>query len=70
MTLLDCGNTLQAGSVKAASEGDCSMGCSGNKTEACGGPSRLTLFGNGQKAPAGPSMNPGPAGWTSLGCYA
>ncbi|KAI9826107.1 MAG: hypothetical protein M1832_000556 [Thelocarpon impressellum] len=63
-----CGNTLSAASGPAPAA-DCSMACSGNITEACGGPGRLNLFFSGGEPPAGPTTNPGPAGWTSEGCY-
>ena len=60
-----CGNTLGSGSI-ATPAGDCNMGCSGNSSEACGGPNRLTVFEN----PAAiPGNNPGPNGWTLIGCY-
>ena len=42
------------------------MSCSGNSSEACGGPNRLTVF-YANKAP--PVTDPGPPGWGSLGCY-
>ena len=38
-----CGNTLGAGSKKAA-DSDCSMTCPGNNTELCGNGNRLTLY--------------------------
>lgn len=65
----DCANAVASGASSAATT-DCSMACSGNKTEACGGPNRLNLFKSSKAAPAGPVTNPGPPGWTSLGCYA
>ena len=62
-----CGNTLASGSAVAPAA-DCGNACSGDATEACGGGNRLTLFYNpNAKTPAGPSVNPGPPGWTSLG---
>ncbi|MCJ1410361.1 hypothetical protein MMC19_004446 [Ptychographa xylographoides] len=65
-----CGNSLAAGSTVAAAT-DCNMACAGNATEQCGGPNRMTLFNNkGATAPSGPVTDPGPPGWTSLGCYA
>ena len=60
-----CGNALVGGSV-AAPAGDCNMGCSGNSSEACGGPSRLTVFENPALIPV---HDPGPNGWTLIGCY-
>ncbi|KAK1853428.1 copper radical oxidase [Colletotrichum chrysophilum] len=47
-------------------ETDCNMVCSGDSTEYCGAGNRLTIFSNGGTSPA---VNPGPSGWTSLGCY-
>ncbi|KAF0320781.1 WSC domain-containing protein [Colletotrichum asianum] len=47
-------------------ETDCNMVCSGDSTEYCGAGNRLTVFSNGGTSPA---VNPGPSGWTSLGCY-
>lgn len=61
-----CGNALNGGGTTNPI-GDCSMGCSGNTTEACGGPNRLTVFKNA--AAQVPVHNPGPNGWTLLGCY-
>ncbi|KAF8242298.1 hypothetical protein K440DRAFT_591049 [Wilcoxina mikolae CBS 423.85] len=61
-----CDNSLASTST-VAPIGDCSMGCSGNATEACGGPNRLTVFKG--TAVGGPTTNPGPPGWTSAGCY-
>ena len=67
--IIDCGATVSGGSALTAA-GDCNMPCSGNATQACGGPDRLTLFHNTvRQPPAGPVVNPGPAGWASLGCY-
>jgi hypothetical protein len=66
LTPLVCGSSLATGSGLAAS-GDCSMACSGNATEACGGPNRLNLFWSGT---TGPQINPGNGSWTFSGCYA
>lgn len=65
---IDCGNTFQSGST-VASDSDCSMACTGNSAEACGGPNRLTVFTNGKAPPPAPVNNPGPPGWSLLGCY-
>ena len=62
----DCGNSLVNPTGQAAST-DCSMPCSGNATEQCGGPNRLNLFWSGTN---GPQTNPGPTNWTFSGCYA
>ncbi|KAF2729419.1 WSC-domain-containing protein [Polyplosphaeria fusca] len=40
----------------------CSMACSGDSNQACGGPDRLTVYSSFH-------TNPGPTGWTSQGCY-
>lgn len=61
----DCGNSLTAGAGPAPAS-DCSMKCSGNATEFCGGPNRLNLFWNG-KSP--PQTNPGSGLWNFSGCY-
>ncbi|CAG8959276.1 hypothetical protein HYFRA_00013045 [Hymenoscyphus fraxineus] len=63
-----CGNVIGSTSAVAPSS-ECSMGCSGNSTEACGGPGRLTVFWNGEDPPPGPSTNPGAAGYGFYGCY-
>ena len=44
------------------------MPCTGNATQVCGAGNRLTVFHTTQ-ALTGPGVNPGPPGWTSLGCY-
>ncbi|XXG94458.1 FKBP12-associated protein [Hypoxylon texense] len=41
-----CGTSLAVGANKVEDATECSAGCSGNSTEACGGLSRLTLFFN------------------------
>ncbi|KAF9005041.1 copper radical oxidase with WSC domains [Cyathus striatus] len=38
-----CGNTLVDGAVPAA-DATCNMGCTGNTTQACGGPNRLSVY--------------------------
>ena len=60
-----CGNALQ-NYATTAPIGDCNMGCAGNSTEACGGSNRLTIFENQAIIP---DNDPGPAGWTLIGCY-
>ena len=64
-----CGNKLAAMSKEAPAT-ECGNACSGDKTEACGGGNRLTLFYNpNAQVPGDPVENPGPDGWTSKGCY-
>jgi hypothetical protein len=65
LTLLDCGNSLAAGAGPLPSS-DCYMTCTGNATEACGGPNALNLFWSGT---LGPQTNPGVNGWQFSGCY-
>ncbi|KAK1633545.1 WSC domain-containing protein, partial [Colletotrichum phormii] len=59
-----CDFQLASTSVKKP-ETDCNMPCSGDSTEACGGSDRISVFTNGVAAPV---INPGPPGWSSLGC--
>ena len=62
-----CGQTLATGGTSTAAT-DCAMACSGNSTEVCGGPNRLTLYKT--NAITGPGVNPGVNGFQSIGCYA
>jgi hypothetical protein len=64
-----CDNYLDPKTKTANTDMGCNMACSGNRTQTCGGGSRLTVFYSGGKPPAGPATNPGPPGWTSMGCY-
>ncbi|KAK3329358.1 glyoxal oxidase-like protein [Apodospora peruviana] len=59
-----CGESLAAGAVVTTG---CNMACSGDATQPCGGPSRLTLFYSSQ--PVGPQPNPGVNGFSYRGCY-
>jgi hypothetical protein len=45
------------------------MACSGNTTEVCGGSNRISIYGSGGTPLPGPFTNPGPPGWSSVGCY-
>ncbi|KAI8231964.1 WSC domain-containing protein [Colletotrichum sp. SAR 10_99] len=49
-------------------ESDCNFACTGDSTEPCGAGDRLSVFTT-TAAATGPGVNPGPAGWASLGCY-
>lgn len=60
-----CGNVLTAAT---APEIQCSMTCSGDADQLCGGPNRLNIFETA--AVSGPQVNPGPGDWGSMGCYA
>jgi hypothetical protein len=52
-----CGNTLAPSSANASSLDECSMPCSGNPYEYCGGPNRLELYStDNYTAPSGPSQ--------------
>ncbi|EFQ26203.1 WSC domain-containing protein [Colletotrichum graminicola M1.001] len=62
-----CGNSLAKGGV-LANEADCTSVCSGDATQPCGGPNRLSLYKTSQIT--GPSVNPGVGDWSSIGCYA
>ncbi|RMD39851.1 hypothetical protein DV735_g5278, partial [Chaetothyriales sp. CBS 134920] len=61
-----CGNTLAAGSTNASSSAECNMACSGDASEICGGPSRLSLYENtAYSTPQSPSFS----GYIYQGCY-
>ncbi|KAK3308814.1 uncharacterized protein B0T15DRAFT_411620 [Chaetomium strumarium] len=52
-----CGNSLAPSSANASSLDECSMPCSGNPYEYCGGPNRLELYStDNYTAPSGPSQ--------------
>jgi hypothetical protein len=60
-----CDNTIRSPGSKASS--GCDMTCSGNSTEFCGGPNRLTLYES--SSPSTPGIPGIPAGWSDLGCF-
>ncbi|KAF4637471.1 hypothetical protein G7Y89_g616 [Cudoniella acicularis] len=62
-----CGNFLATG-ASLAPPTDCSMACSGNSSESCGGPNRLTLFWSGTAATS-PSNKPSVGSFNYYGCY-
>ena len=64
----DCDNQI-ASTGAVATDGRCSMTCTGNSSETCGGPNGLTLFWSGAPPPSGPSTNPGTSGFGFYGCY-
>lgn len=46
-------------------EDGCNMAFAGDSSEVCSGPDRLSVYTSGSTV----SVNPGPDGWHSLGCY-
>ncbi|EIN04521.1 galactose oxidase [Punctularia strigosozonata HHB-11173 SS5] len=67
-----CGNTLVNGATVATDPTTCNMGCAGNTTEACGGPSRLSVYTSTAKVTALPVptvLNSSlPGNWKFQGC--
>ncbi|KAK4127792.1 heme peroxidase [Parathielavia appendiculata] len=75
-----CGNTLDASSSEAPSVDECSMTCSGNPLQYCGGPNRLELYetdtvsnpgggGGGGETPGQPTQpETVEGGWTFYKC--
>ena len=59
-----CGNNINTGSSVATS--GCSMACSGDGTEICGGPSRLSLY---KTKPSGPAIVQQAGTFGYKGCY-
>ncbi|PIA82429.1 putative fungistatic metabolite [Cercospora beticola] len=64
----ECFCDKQLNSATQAPESDCSMRCVGNSSQTCGNGNRLSVYTTGSTYTA-PTTNPGPAGWSSLGCY-
>ncbi|KXX74595.1 putative fungistatic metabolite [Madurella mycetomatis] len=63
-----CGNTIHPTSTEASLE-DCSMACTGNPYQYCGGANRLELYETDDvTAPAGPSQPVTVGTWTFYGC--
>ena len=60
-----CANALSDGSVLGQS--GCSMPCSGNSAEICGGPNRLSVYNLTTYTP--PSIPAAVAGYAYQGCY-
>ena len=60
-----CGNTLSSQSINATSS-ECSMPCSGDSSEMCGGPARLSYYQNTKYTPPSVSSY---SGYTYQGCY-
>ncbi|KAF2876886.1 hypothetical protein BDV95DRAFT_673780 [Massariosphaeria phaeospora] len=60
-----CGRSIR-NNATLVNDSDCFEPCSGNQTEPCGAPNRLSLYNT---APPMPYLNPGVHGYRSLGCY-
>lgn len=63
-----CGNALVNGGTILASNATCSMACSNNTAQKCGGSSRLSVY-NSTVVTALPSILPSTQGYTYQGCY-
>ena len=63
-----CGNIVDSSSSERPS-GECTMPCSGDQNESCGGANRINVYWDGVTPPAAPVTNPGVNGWVSMGCY-
>ncbi|KAB5523167.1 hypothetical protein GE09DRAFT_976836, partial [Coniochaeta sp. 2T2.1] len=63
-----CGNQLNTGSVPASAS-DCNSLCSGNKTQYCGGRSRLNIFKRRDVSSSSSSALPTTGQWKYQGCY-
>lgn len=61
-----CDNVIE---VTKEDDSDCNMACNGDDSEDCGASNRLTVYQYNGTTALGPVENPGPDGWTSLGCY-
>ncbi|KAH8839061.1 hypothetical protein MCOR27_010609 [Pyricularia oryzae] len=61
-----CDSSLPSAATLVA-DSECSTACSGDATQSCGGPSRLTVYHSAQ--PVGPQPNPGVNGFNHIGCY-
>jgi hypothetical protein len=61
-----CGDSF-SNPTSIAPETDCSMSCSGDDTEACGGPNRLNIFKSSN--PHSIASNPTIPGYTYTGCH-
>ena len=64
-----CGNITTAGSTKAP-ESDCNTPCGGDKSEICGGNSRLSLYNNHDRpVQPDPTVVRDVGTWRLNGCY-
>ncbi|KAL2069825.1 hypothetical protein VTL71DRAFT_14504 [Oculimacula yallundae] len=67
-----CGTYVNSAATKKP-ESDCNMACTKTKTQACGAADRINLYnligGTPSSQPAAATVNPGPNGWVSQGCW-
>jgi WSC domain len=66
-----CGTSIINGGVKASSDSDCAMKCSGQSEEICGGPDRMSIYSAGTPQVAAapkPQTSNLPSTWTYKGC--
>ncbi|KAF7291129.1 hypothetical protein MIND_01256100 [Mycena indigotica] len=63
-----CDNFIENSAVNA-SLSDCTLACTGNAAESCGGAGRLNIFWSGAEPPPPPSIPTSIGDWVSLGCY-
>ncbi|KAL8654045.1 MAG: hypothetical protein Q9226_003590 [Calogaya cf. arnoldii] len=64
-----CGNDLQSGSRLAESPAECKYPCTGDKTQNCGGDSRLNVYQVAGVASPSASATPTPEDYAFEGCY-
>ena len=67
LIVIVCGNDDLSTATNVTAS-DCSYGCSGNSSEACGAGNRLNVFTSNQTATS-PVTNKGVGLWALYGCY-
>ncbi|PNY24742.1 fungistatic metabolite [Tolypocladium capitatum] len=64
-----CGNQIVNGGAKATSDAECNTPCGGDKTQNCGGPSRMSIMSKGEPPSSGlPRVIPNVGSWAYQGC--
>ena len=64
-----CGNTIDSTSTQTTTLGDCSMSCTGNPSQYCGGPNRVELYEqDGITVPSAPSQPTTVGTWSFYKC--
>ncbi|KAI1078558.1 WSC domain-containing protein [Whalleya microplaca] len=64
-----CGDALPASSTPNPDAGACTMACSGNQTQACGGVSLLSVYRNASLAAPAAVASVGSTGFGYVGCF-